>query len=185
MSELTSTTTETSFLPFGQCFSWSPDIFWLLISANLVIVVAFILLPIALYLFATRSQYKFPDPDLIYLFMAFIFFSGLSHAVEIYTIWEPSYRLIGWAKAITASISIVTALVFLSKLPELLKNPSFQKKYQEMEEAQRELEARLNQMNSLYEASLGREERIVQLKKEINQELAKQGLSPRYRIHED
>lgn len=172
-------------MPFGHCFSWSADVLWLHVSSNLVIAVAYLLIPIALYLFATRNQYKFPHLDLIYLFTAFIFLCGVSHSVQIYTIWTPAYHLEGWVKAVTASVSIVTALVLLPKLPDLLKNQSLQKKYEEMEEHQRELEARLSQMNSLYEASLGREERIVQLKKEINEELAKHGLPQRYRIHED
>jgi hypothetical protein len=173
------------FLPSGDSYQWLPDILWLHVISNAVIALSYLLIPLALYIFVTRSPYRLPHKDLAYLFIAFIFLCGLTHSAEIYTTWIPAYRLEGWLKAITASISIVTALILLSKLPDLVLSEEERKKYIHMEEHQRALEARLVQMNSLYEASLGREERIVQLKKEINQELAKQGLPPRYRIHED
>lgn len=173
------------FLPSGAAYHWLPDILWLHLISDAVIAISYLLIPMALYVFVTRNQYRMPHKDLAYLFICFIFFCGLSHAAEIYTIWVPAYRLEGWLKAITASISIVTALILLPKLPDLVLSEGDQKKYAHMEEHQRALEARLAQMNSLYQASLGREERIVQLKKEINQELTKQGLTPRYRIHED
>lgn len=176
---------ETVFMPHGHCFFWLPDILWLHVGSDAVIALAYLLIPIGLYIFATRNQYKLPHKDLVYLFMAFIFFCGISHITSIYTVWVPAYRFEGWVKAITASVSLVTALVLLPKLPDLLINQNLQKKYMQMEEHQRALEARLSQMNSVYEASLGREERIIQLKKEINLELAKQGLPQRYRIHED
>lgn len=173
------------FLPSGDCYLWLPDILWLHVISNAVIALSYLLIPLTLYVFVRRNQHRLPHKDLAYLFISFIFFCGLSHAAEIYTTWVPMYRFEGWLKAITASVSIVTALVLLPKLPDLLINGGEQKKYTHMEEQQRALEARLTQMNSLYEASLGREERIVQLKKEINQELIKQGLPPRYRIHDD
>jgi hypothetical protein len=173
------------FLPSGDCYHWLPDILWLHVISNAVIALSYLLIPLALYMFVRRNQYRLPHRDLAYLFISFIFFCGLSHAAEIYTTWVPAYRLEGWLKAVTASVSIVTALVLLPKLPDLLLNDGEQKTYAHLEEHQRSLEARLAQMNSLYEASLGREERIVQLKKEINQELTKQGLPPRYRIHDD
>lgn len=172
------------FLPNGQCFSWAPDVLWLHVISNAVIALSYVLIPAALYIITTRNQYRGQHKDLAYLFIAFIFFCGLSHLVEIYTTWVPAYRLEGWMKAITASVSMVTALVLLPKLPDLLMNTEIQKKYQLMEDHQHTLEAQLAQMNSVYEASLGREERIIQLKKEINQELTKQGLPPRYRIYE-
>jgi hypothetical protein len=40
-------------------------------------------------------------------------------------------------------------------------------------------------MNSVYEASLDREDRITQLKREVNEELISQGQPARYKIIED
>ena len=185
MTEPDATHFASAFMPHGHCYLWMPDVLWLHVVSNAVIALSYLLIPIALYIFVSRKTYKLAHQDLVYLFMAFILFCGLSHLAEIYTTWVPAYRLEGWIKAITASVSLVTVLVLLPKLPELWLNESLQKKYLQMEVHQKTLEAQLAQMNSVYEASLGREERIVQLKKEINQELAKQGLQPRYRIHDE
>ncbi len=174
-----------AFLPSGDTYHWLPEILWLHVISNAVIALSYLLIPLGLYIFVTRNSRRLPHRDLAYLFIFFIFFCGLSHAAEIYTTWVPAYWLEGWLKAITASVSIVTALVLLPKLPDLVPSAADRRRYADLEEHQRILETRLAQMNSLYEASLGREERIVQLKKEINQELAKQGLPPRYRIHGD
>lgn len=173
------------FLPNGQCFAWAPDILWLHVISDAVIALAYVVIPVTLFVVVFRHHYREDQKDLTYLFMAFIFSCGLAHAAGIYTAWVPAYHFEGWLKAITASISAVTALVLLSKLPDLVLNAGIQRKYEQMENNQRILEAQLAQMNSVYEASLGREERIIQLKKEINQELTRQGQPPRYRIHED
>lgn len=175
---------DTEFLPHGHCYFWQPDVLWLHVGSNATIALAYILIPVALCIFALKNKLDWPHKDLLYLFVAFIFFCGLSHAAEIYTTWIPAYRFEGWIKAVTASVSIITALVLIPKLPDLLSAQNLQKKYEILQENHKLLEARLSQMNSVYEASLGREERITQLKKEINQELAKQGLSQRYRIHD-
>ncbi len=175
---------DTQFMPHGHCYLWQADVLWLHVGSNAVIALSYFLIPLALTIFAVKNRSGLPHRDLLYLFIAFISFCGLSHTVEIYTTWVPAYRLEGWIKAITASVSIITALVLLPKLPELLDTQNLQKRYLSLQENQKLLEARLSQMNSVYEASLGREERITQLKKEINQELAKQGLPQRYRIHD-
>lgn len=175
---------QTDFMPHGHCYFWQPDVLWLHVGSNAVIALAYILIPLALTIFIVKNKFKLPHKDLLYLSVAFIFLCGMTHLMEIYTTWIPDYRLEGWLKAITASVSIITALVLLPKLPELLKTEDLQKKYNLLRNDQTALEARLNQMNSVFDASVGREDRIVQLKREINQELAKQGLPQRYRIHD-
>jgi hypothetical protein len=171
-------------MPHGHCYFWQPDILWLHVGSNAVIALAYLLIPLALAIFILKNKFKLPHKDLLYLSIAFIFLCGLTHLMEIYTTWIPVYRLEGWLKAITASVSITTALVLLPKLSELLKTEDLQKKYDLLQDSQTALEARLNQMNSVFDASIGREDRIVQLKREINQELSKQGLPQRYRIHD-
>lgn len=55
--------------------------------------------------------------------MALLFFCSLAHAVSVLTLWNPAHHvagwLAGWLKAIAASISLITALVLVAKLPEL------------------------------------------------------------------
>lgn len=184
MYQLRQIISQPNFMPHGHCYFWQPDILWLHVGSNAVIGLAYLLIPLALVIFILKNKFKLPHKDLLYLSVAFISLCGLTHLMEVYTTWIPAYRLEGWLKAITASVSITTALVLLPKLSELLKTEDLQKKYDLLQSSQTALEARLNQMNSVFDASLGREDRIVQLKREINQELTKQGLPPRYRIHD-
>lgn len=175
---------QSNFMPHGHCYFWQSDVLWLHVGSNAVIALAYMLIPLALAIFIIKNKFELPYKDLLYLSVAFILLCGMTHVMEIYTTWIPAYRAEGWLKAVTASVSITTALVLLPKLPELLDTQGLQKKYELLKESQTVLEARLSQMNSVYEASLGREERITQLKKEINLELSKQGLPQRYRIHD-
>lgn len=175
---------QSEFMPHGHCYFWQADVLWLHVGSNAVIALAYVLIPLALTIFLVKNRFQLPHKDLLCLSVAFISLCGMTHLMEIYTTWIPAYRLEGWIKAITASVSITTALVLMPQLPDLLSSQGLQKKYDALRENQAMLETRLSQMNSVYEASLGREERIVQLKKEINQELAKQGLPQRYRIHD-
>jgi hypothetical protein len=181
---LLSQISQSDFMPHGHCYFWQPDVLWLHVGSNAVIALAYVLIPVALIILILKNKFKLPHKDLLYLSVAFISLCGMTHLMEIYTTWIPAYRLEGWLKAMTASVSLITALVLLPKLPELIESQELQKKYDLLREHQATIEARLNQMNSVYEASLGREERIVQLKRELNQELVKQGLPLRYRIHD-
>ena len=175
---------QSNFMPHGHCYFWQPDVLWLHVGSNAVTALAYLLIPIALAIFIRKNKFELPYKDLLYLSVAFILLCGTTHLMEIYTTWVPAYRLEGWIKAVTASVSITTALVLLPKLPELLDTQGLQKRYELLQQNHTVLEARLSQMNSVYEASIGREERITQLKREINLELTKQGLPQRYRIHD-
>lgn len=175
---------QSEFMPHGHCYFWLPDILWLHVGSNAVIALAYFLIPLSLAILIRKRKSTLPHQDLVYLSIAFIFLCGISHIMEIYTTWVPAYRLEGWIKAATAAVSITTALVLLPKLPDLLDIQDLQKRYEALKDNQRILEAHLNQLNSVHEASIDREERIIQLKREINLELSKQGLPHRYRLHD-
>lgn len=174
-----------AFLPHGHCYFWRPDILWLHVGSNAIITIAYLLIPGAIIIFIRNANREIPHQDILYLFIAFITFCGLSHATEIVTTWFPFYQFEGWIKAITASISMVTALVLIPKLPELLQTRGLQEKLEKTELELMAMELKLNQMSSVYQASLGREDRIVQLKIEVNKELQRQGIDQRYTIYHD
>ena len=57
-------------------------------------------------------------------FAVFIVACGLTHVLEIWTIWEPVYWLSGLVKAITALASLPTACLLVRLIPEALRWPS-------------------------------------------------------------
>lgn len=114
------------------------------------------------------------------MFGAFIVACGTTHLLGIITVWNGAYRIEGVVKLITALLSIVTAGCLIPLIPKALSLPSqaaLNKKYKtslvDLEKTNFELEKFNN-------AAIGREERIVELKNEINQLRAKLGENAKY-----
>ena len=54
------------------------------------------------------------------MFAMFIVGCGTTHLMEIWTIWNPNYFLSGLIKAITAVISVATALALIPLIPKAM-----------------------------------------------------------------
>lgn len=59
-----------------------------------------------------------------WLFSAFIFACGVTHVMDVWTIWRPDYDIQTATKIITAAISLFTAVALWPMMPRLLKLPS-------------------------------------------------------------
>lgn len=171
-------------MPHGHCYMWQADILWLHVGSSALIALAYFLIPTVLFIFAVKNKNGLPHRDLVFLFTAFIFLCGFSHLTDIYTTWHPAYLFQGWVKAATASVSIVTALVLIPKLPELLNMGSVVRDYQNLEARFEAQQTENENMHAVYQASLDRENRLVELKREVNAELLRQGLPSRYTVPE-
>lgn len=124
------------FMPHGHCFFWRADILSLHVISDATIALAYFSIPIALMYFARRR--KDLDPALSWLLVAFgtfILCCGLTHLMEVWTIWHPNYVLSGMLKAITAIVSVVTAACVWPYLPKALSIPN----PRELQAANREL----------------------------------------------
>lgn len=111
-----------NFIPHGHCYLWKPELVWLEIISNALIALAYFSIPIVLvYLVKQRG-------DLFhwvsFLFSAFILTCGAGHLLEIWTIWHPTYWLSTGVNLLTATISVLTAIVLLQLLPEIIQLPS-------------------------------------------------------------
>jgi len=104
------------------CGNWTPFEGWLHIVSDALIFVAYFAIPASLFVLVRRREVEFPF--IAWLFVAFIFFCGLTHAIEASIFWWPAYRLSGLVKAITAVVSLLTAVVVIRALPEAVALPS-------------------------------------------------------------
>ena len=111
------------FMPHGQCFQWLPELLWLHVMADALIVVSYYSIPFALFYFV-RNRHDLEYRWVYLLFGLFIFLCGSTHLVSILTVWFPHYWLSGTLKAVTALVSLVTAILLWSLLPKLLALPS-------------------------------------------------------------
>ncbi|BAY13181.1 sensor histidine kinase [Calothrix sp. NIES-2098] len=111
------------FIPHGHCYLWKPGLVVLHILSDSLIALAYFSIPVAL-LYFVRKREDLPFKSILLLFGAFIVSCGTTHLMEIWTLWHPTYWLSGLIKAITAFISIYTAIVLLPIIPQALALPS-------------------------------------------------------------
>ena len=129
----------TEFMPHGYCLVWDPVLLWLHAGSDIVTGLAYLLIAAMLfYLVAKRRD--LPFFGLFLLFGAFILACGLTHFFAAWTIYVPSYWEEGLVKAVTALISIITALFLLPLLPKLLILPNLSRSLEENKRLNRELE---------------------------------------------
>jgi hypothetical protein len=155
-------------MPHGHCYLWRPDILWTHVISDITIGVAYYLITIILGILLYKRKESVPYKDIFALFMAFIFFCGTTHFVAIYVTWYPAYEYQGSIKALTAFTSILTAIVLAPRLPDLIQLPGVEIKYHEALKDVEALKHKNAQMSSVYSATLDREERVIELKKEVN-----------------
>jgi len=113
----------TSFIPHGHCYLWQPGLVWLHILSDACIAFAYYSIPFTLVYFVQKRK-DLPFNWIFLLFGAFIIACGTTHLMEIWTLWYPTYWLSGTLKAVTALISLYTALELMPLVPKLLALPS-------------------------------------------------------------
>jgi PAS domain S-box-containing protein len=156
----------SDFMPHGHCYFWRPEIVWLHVISDALIALAYYSIPISL-LYLVRKRRDIPFPWLFWLFGAFIVACGTTHVLSIVTIWDPIYRVDGVLKAITAIISVATAIALIPIIPKALglASPAALMAANALLEqeiaARREAEARLAEANREIEARV--QERTAEL----------------------
>jgi hypothetical protein len=112
-----------AFIPHGHCYLWKTELVWLHIVSDASIALAYYSIPVALIYFV-RKRNDLPFNWIFWLFGAFIVACGTTQLMEIWTLWHPTYWLSGLLKAITAFVSIYTALALIPWVPKALALPS-------------------------------------------------------------
>ncbi len=111
------------FIPHGHCYLWKTGLVWLHAASDSLIALAYYSIPLMLVYFVQQRR-DLPFPWIFLLFSAFIVACGTTHVMEIWTLWHPDYWLSGAIKAITAIVSLITAVVLLPLIPQALSWPS-------------------------------------------------------------
>jgi PAS domain-containing protein len=111
------------FEPHGHCFLWKRSLLWLYVASDSLIALSYYSIPLALTVFVAKRR------DLAFhwvflMFGAFIFACGTTHLLGIWTLWEPVFWLDGSVKAITAGLSLATAVTLWPLIPKALCLPS-------------------------------------------------------------
>lgn len=107
------------FMPHGHCYLWRPEILWLHVVSDVIIFLAYMMIPVVMFL-VFRRRPSIPYKWILLMFALFITFCGFTHLVAIITIWRPYYGFEGIVKAITAAVSLATALLVIPLGPKAL-----------------------------------------------------------------
>jgi len=109
--------------PHGFCLLWEPGLIWLHAVSDALIGIAYYSIPLALIQFVRRRR-DTAFSWIFWLFAAFILACGTTHFLSIVTLWQPVYWLDGAVKALTAVLSIITAIILWPLIPRALALPS-------------------------------------------------------------
>jgi two-component system, LuxR family, sensor kinase FixL len=128
------------YLPHGLCLLWEPALIWLHVVSDGLIAASYYSIPAALGYFMFKRT-DLPFPGVFVLFMLFIIACGTTHLLGAVTLWEPAYRLDGAVKAVTALVSVPTAVALWFLMPAALALPSIG----QLEAANRRLSHEINE----------------------------------------
>jgi hypothetical protein len=107
-------------MPHGHCYLWQPEIVWLNVISDVIITVSYYAIPIVLAYIVVKGRSRLPFNRTFLLFALFILACGTTHLMEIVNIWKSEYVLSGLIKAITAAVSILTAISLIPIIPKVI-----------------------------------------------------------------
>ena len=185
MTSQTGSSDFSDFMPHGMCYLWEPEVLWLHIAADLTIAFAYFSISLTLVYFLHRGG-KLPFKWVIWLFSAFILACGVTHMMNIWTIWHPDYYWAGFIKVLTAVASILTAMALWPIVRKAIALPNLFSLQEANEQLVREIEQRKiiehdlktrtdaiehtnNELTKLNHLMTGRELNMIKLKEEVNE----------------
>ncbi|MEG4274215.1 MULTISPECIES: ATP-binding protein [unclassified Microcoleus] len=149
------------FIPHGHCYLWKPGLVGLHVLSDGLIAVAYFLIPITL-IYIVKKRQDVPFDWVFMLFGSFIVCCGITHIMEIWTLWHPNYWFSGFLKAITALISLCTAAVLVELIPKILAIPSPAQLAVANVALQKEIGDRKQAQEALSELMLELEKRVIE-----------------------
>ncbi len=114
-------------MPHGQWEFGHSGAIWLHASSDTLIGIIYYSISFMLIYFVCQGQnvhFKW----IFWILGAFIVSCGTTHLIEVWTLWYPAYWVLVSIKAITAIVSIFTALALYPLIPQLLALPPVQLK---------------------------------------------------------
>lgn len=112
-------------MPHGMCYLWKPDLLALHVVSDVLIAVAYYSIPFGITYFLSKRRDLY-YPWLFRLFAMFILACGTTHIFNTIVIWYPAYYIEGFMKAITAAVSVGTAVLLWYNMDKLIALPTLE-----------------------------------------------------------
>src|SRR3954447_14652845 len=110
---------DNGFMPHGHCYLWDPNLLRLHAISDFLIAAAYFSIPFTLLHFVRRRK-DLPFNWMFICFGVFIIACGMTHVMEIWTLWKPYYWVSGAVKVVTAAASIPTAILLIYLVPRAI-----------------------------------------------------------------
>jgi len=107
------------FLPHGFCYRWNPPLLLTHVASDVLIGASYVVISVALAVLVHRARRDIPFSRLFVAFGLFIVACGMTHFMEVWTLWQPVYWLSGAVKVVTAVASVTTAAVLPAMVPRV------------------------------------------------------------------
>ncbi len=113
----------SGFMPHGYCFLWTPSLLWTYVISDTLIAASYYSIPFTLWYFV-RKRKDLPLRWVFSLFGVFVLACGSTHLIAVTTIWQANYWTDASVKALTALVSVLSAIVLWRIIPFALSIPS-------------------------------------------------------------
>jgi PAS domain S-box-containing protein len=160
------------YMPHGMCFLWQPELIALHVASDSLIALAYYSIPVALIYFAwKRTDLAFPS--IFVLTGLFILACGTTHIMGVWTLWFPDYRTDGGIKAVTALLSVGTAIAIWKVMPHALALPSTAQLERANKLLAEEISQRQRAQAALHEANTELERRVAARTADLQEEVVR------------
>jgi chemotaxis family two-component system sensor kinase Cph1 len=100
-----------------KCGYWSDFHGWMYILSDLMIWLAYFLIPLIIITYFRRKKTSIRFHAVYILFASFILLCGTTHFLDALMFWEPMYRLNGLVRLITGVVSLFTVYHLIKLMP--------------------------------------------------------------------
>ena len=148
------------FHPHGYCYLWRPGLVAAHVISDGLIGLSYIAISATLIYLVWRARRLLPFSWVFVSFGVFIVACGITHLMEVWTLWTPAFWLAADAKIVTAVASVATAVVLPPLLPKVLdvlqQAKVSEQRRVDLERAHSELEQRVAERTAQLQAALER-----------------------------
>ena len=159
------------FHPHGYCYLWQSDLVASHVISDALIALSYLTISVTLVYLVRRARREIPFR---WMFLAFGMFvaCGMTHVMEIVTLWQPFFWLSADVKIVTALASVSTAIALPPLVPRILAmvraaNISEERRLA-LEAANRELERRVDERTRQLSDAMAREQELRERAEESN-----------------
>ena len=152
------------FMPHRECYLQIPSLIRLHLISDVLIGCSYVAISGTLAYLVYRARRDIPFHWIFLAFGMFIVACGMTHFMEVLTLWKPTFWLSGYIKLVTAIASVATAVILPPLVPKTLALVQTAKLSEErrigLEQANEELDAlRKSEQERMLEALHASEER--------------------------